>query len=185
MVSNKSIKLLSLAVFLFFTTTTIISCRQGESESGPKSLPMSIGYNKGYAPDQPIPFDHSLHAGTNKIPCTYCHISAGVSRHATVPSLNICMNCHLTVAADKPNIQQISKAYNSGQAIAWKKVHLLPDFVMFNHKPHIRKGFACQQCHGPVETMKKVRQHSDLSMGWCVDCHRRNNAPTNCTTCHH
>ena len=145
-----------------------------------------IGYNQGYSPEQPIPYDHSLHAGTYKIPCLYCHAGAEVSRHALVPSINICMNCHLTVATDKPNIQLLSDAYANDKPIQWVKVHMLPDFVNFNHRRHVLKGVACQTCHGPIETMKRVSQFSDLSMGWCINCHRQpeNNAPLNCTTCH-
>lgn len=145
------------------------------------------GYNNGYAPTQPIPYDHSLHAGQYQIPCLYCHSNAERSRHATVPALNVCMNCHMTVKPDSPYIQKIRDAYNEGKSIPWVRVHMLPDFVHFNHKRHVAKGVACQTCHGPIQTMKEVKQFSDLSMGWCVNCHRKpeNKAPLNCTTCHH
>lgn len=79
--------------------------------------------------------------------------------------------------------------------IAWTRVHSLPDFVYFDHRAHVNAGVLCQQCHGPVESMERVRQVSDLSMGWCVNCHReanrtgvagrRVNASTNCSTCHY
>ncbi len=174
-----------LSIVMFCVATVfVLSCKDQNTSKSPANSGWSIGYNKGYEPDQPIPYDHSLHAGTYKIPCMYCHNNADRSRHATVPAVSVCMNCHMTVATDKPHIQQLTEAYKTGQPIVWNKVHLLPDFVMFNHKPHIRKGVQCQECHGPIETMKKVRQHSDLSMGWCIDCHRRNQAPLNCTTCH-
>ncbi|MBX7232300.1 MAG: cytochrome c family protein [Bdellovibrionales bacterium] len=151
---------------------------------------VTVGYNQGYAPEQPIPFPHDIHAGQYKIDCKYCHAQVEVSRHATVPSLNVCMNCHLGVKV-RPEAQkwidQITAAYNSGKSIAWQKVHLLPDFVKFNHAPHIKAGKACQECHGPVETMKVMTQQESLSMGWCVNCHRQpeNNAPLNCSTCHY
>lgn len=146
-----------------------------------------VGYNKGYAPDQPLPFSHELHAGQYKIDCNYCHTGAEVSRHASIPSLNVCMNCHLTIAVDSPYIQQLAEAYNSGQSIAWEKVHLLPDHVKFDHAAHIGAGKDCAQCHGPVESMPVLYQFSSLSMGWCVNCHREpeNNAPINCSTCHY
>lgn len=146
-----------------------------------------IGYNQGYEPEQPIPFSHKLHAGKYKLDCKYCHTSVEVSRHASVPSLNICMNCHLTVKTDSPWIQKISEAYNSGNSIAWQKVHLLPDFVKFNHGPHIKAGKDCTECHGQIREMDRVRQVSSLSMGWCVTCHRmpENHGPTNCGTCHY
>lgn len=149
-----------------------------------------IGYNQGYAPTQPIAFPHDIHAGKYQIDCKYCHSQVEISKVASVPSLNVCMNCHLGVQVRpeaQPLIDKVTDAYNKGESIAWKKVHLLPDFVKFNHAAHIKAGKACQTCHGPVETMPVVYQHSSLAMGWCVNCHRQpeNNAPTNCSTCHY
>jgi hypothetical protein len=150
----------------------------------------SIGYNQGYQPEQPIPFSHKLHAGTYQIQCLYCHNAAERSVASNVPSLNICMNCHLVVATDSPYIQKVADAYNNNKPIKWANVHLLPDFVKFNHKRHVQKfgaPQACHKCHGPVETMDVVYQHAPLSMGWCVDCHRdpAHQAPVSCSTCHY
>jgi len=79
--------------------------------------------------------------------------------------------------------------------IAWTKVHRLPAFVYFEHRSHVGAGVTCQQCHGPVETMERVRQFGTLSMGWCVNCHRQVNqtgvggravnASIDCVTCHY
>lgn len=77
--------------------------------------------------------------------------------------------------------------------IAWTKVHNVPDYVYFDHRAHVQAGVGCQQCHGPVETMERVRQHADLSMGWCVNCHRQAGrtgpalraASIDCATCHY
>lgn len=145
------------------------------------------GYNKGYTPDQPIPFDHSVHVGQNKIQCQYCHNQVERSPHSNIPALSTCMNCHLVVKTDSPHIQKLREAYDAGGTIEWVRVHMLPDHVKFNHAAHIAKGVNCQTCHGEVEKMQKVTQVSDLSMGWCVNCHRQpeNKAPTNCSTCHH
>jgi hypothetical protein len=154
--------------------------------------------NQGYAPEQPIPFSHKLHAGQYKMPCAYCHVGVEKSRHASVPSLNICMNCHSVVKTDSPYIKKIRESYAAGKPIEWVRVHELPDFVYFPHKRHVAKGVACQTCHGPVEEMTEVYQFGQLSMGWCVNCHREYNAnpPENlkdkhihasidCTGCHH
>jgi hypothetical protein len=140
--------------------------------------------NMGYAPVQPIPFSHTIHAGTNKIPCLYCHSNAERSRHATVPSMNVCMNCHSVVATDKPNIQTLTKYWNEQKPIAWVQVHRLPDHVYFPHKWHVAKGIACQQCHGEVQAMDVIRQVAPLKMGWCIGCHRQNQATTECNACH-
>lgn len=145
-----------------------------------------VGNNKGYAPVQPIPFSHKLHAGDNKIPCQYCHVQVDKSKHATVPAMNVCMNCHKVVrATDSPLIRQLTEAYKAGKPIEWVKVHDLPDFVNFNHKRHIKKGFDCAVCHGDVASMAKITQVQTLQMGFCMDCHKANKAPTDCYTCHH
>lgn len=146
-----------------------------------------LGYNINYQPTQPIPYSHELHAGKYKIDCRYCHTNVDQSRHATVPSVNICMNCHLSVKTDSPIIQKLSEAYSKGVPVIWQRVNLLPDYVKFDHSAHIRAKKDCRECHGDVETMHEVFQKESFSMGWCVDCHRQpeNNAPVDCATCHY
>ncbi len=150
----------------------------------------AIGYNRGYAPEQPIPFSHELHAGTYKIQCLYCHSTAERANHSAVPSLSTCLNCHNQIAKDSPHIAKIQTAVSEETPIAWNKVHMLPDHVKFNHKRHVERfgaPNACHKCHGPVETMEVLYQHSSLSMGWCVSCHRdpAHQAPVSCSTCHY
>ena len=152
----------------------------------------SVGVQQGYAPEQPIKYSHELHAGKYKINCLYCHSGADKSKQATIPSPSTCMNCHMHVTASKnydgkvsPEIQKIydavgwdadKKAYDptkSIKPIKWVRVHNLPDFAYFNHSQHVKIGkVECQACHGPIETMKVVSQHSSLQMGWCINCHR-------------
>jgi DNA-directed RNA polymerase subunit RPC12/RpoP len=131
------------------------------------------GWNKGYAPKQPIPYSHRLHAGELKIECQYCHHGAEKARHAGIPSVNVCMNCHKMVKTDSPHIKKIHAAYESGKSIEWVKIHNVPDFVHFDHSRHVNRGVACQTCHGAIETMEVVAQANTLSMGWCVNCHRK------------
>jgi len=162
---------------------------------------VSLFYNDGYQPDQAIPFSHKVHAGDYQIDCRYCHTGVDVSRHSSLPSLNVCMNCHRLVKTDSPWIKKITEAYNDNKPIAWQKVHLLPDHVKFSHFQHIKAGKDCTTCHGPIEKMETVYQYSSLSMGWCVNCHRQSpedskllkdlkneghsQAPINCSTCHY
>lgn len=143
-----------------------------------------VGNNQGYAPDQPIPFSHARHAGENKIPCMYCHSNADNGRHATIPSMNVCMNCHLVVKTDSPHIQKLTKLYQENKPIEWIRIHDLPDHAFFNHKKHIEKGFECSVCHGDVANMKKIEQVKTLQMGFCINCHRENGGSDNCSTCH-
>jgi len=136
---------------------------------------ISPQWYQNYGPVQPIPFSHKIHAGQYKIPCLYCHHSAEYTYHAEVPGLETCMNCHSLVKTDSPYIKQITEAYKANRPIQWVKVHVLPDFVHFNHRRHIAAGVQCQTCHGPVEEMSRVYQWAGLNMGWCINCHRDDN----------
>lgn len=138
---------------------------------------VNLGRSPGYEPDQPIKFSHRIHAGQNKIDCKYCHTGAMDSQTAGIPSTNVCMNCHNVVKkgtnTGEEEIAKIYKAEQEGKAIEWIKVHNLPDHVFFSHAQHVNAGkLECQECHGKVEEMGRVQQVEDLSMGWCLNCHR-------------
>jgi hypothetical protein len=156
-----------------------------------------IGVDQGYQPVQPIHLSHKIHAGDNGIDCKYCHSSAVVSKHSGIPSLNVCMNCHKSISdyngevTDEYNKEfydnEIQKLYaavgwdtaeqkytGKSQPVKWVRIHNLPDFAYFNHSQHVTVGgIECQTCHGPVEEMEIMYQHSPLTMGWCIDCHRQ------------
>src|SRR5262249_39693765 len=176
----------------------------------------SPGNNQGYEPIQPIAFSHKLHAGDMQISCVYCHLGAETSRYAGIPALSTCMNCHKTVTAsaaqqrakvaESPELRKLYDALaldrkltpvpgGLPKPIAWQRVHQLPDFVYFDHRAHVSVGVRCQNCHGAVDSMDRVRQIETLAMGWCVNCHRTANisgvagkpvyASTDCVTCHY
>lgn len=156
----------------------------------------NVGVHDGYQPVQPIKFSHQIHAGVNQIDCQYCHGGAYKSKNASIPSANVCMNCHNTVtAADhydgqtSPDIAKIYKALDYDPAtreygdnprpIEWVRIHNLPDFAYFNHSQHVSvAGIECQTCHGPIETMEEVYQYSPLTMKWCIDCHNTTEVDT-------
>jgi hypothetical protein len=138
---------------------------------------LAIGRSQDYSPDQPVKFSHAVHAGQNGTNCFYCHSSAQYSKSAGIPAENICMNCHLVVRNGTRSgafeIAKIIEAYESKKPFEWIKVYNLPDHVFFSHAQHVSAGgISCQQCHGPVEEMNRIRQVPDLSMGWCINCHR-------------
>ena len=186
------------------------------------------GNHQDYEPVQPIAYSHRLHAGELQIPCLYCHFGAEKSRHAGIPPVSVCMNCHRSVSAPLGSVRaedeaaaaenrrprrvvsaEIAKLYAAlglddqlapragarPSPVQWVQVHRLPDFVYFDHRPHVAAGVTCQTCHGPIATMERVRQTTSLSMGWCVNCHRSANeagvagrpvnASLDCSTCHY
>lgn len=147
----------------------------------------AIGVYDGYAPEQPIKFSHKIHAGDNKINCQYCHTGVEKSRHANIPSANVCLNCHKYIQEGpvdgKTEIGKIYAALDYNPAtgafgpnpkpIKWVRVHNLPEHAYFNHSQHVKVGgVECQTCHGPVETMDVLKQNAELTMGWCINCHR-------------
>ena len=138
------------------------------------------------APIQPINFSHKIHATDNEIPCQQCHIYARRSRSSGVPPVQRCMGCHATVRTDSPEIKKLHAYWNEQKPIPWVKIHNVPDYVYFPHKRHIRRGIKCQECHGPVETMARVRREAPLTMGWCLGCHMKKNppGPSDCWACH-
>ncbi len=142
----------------------------------------NIGVQEGYAPTQPIAFSHKIHAGDFQIDCNYCHTGVRKSKNANIPSPNICMNCHNPndgILKDSPEIKKIFAAVDNNAPIEWVRVHNLPDLAYFNHAQHVEVGnIECQTCHGPIEEMDVVRQHSNLTMGWCIDCHRKTDINT-------
>jgi len=140
---------------------------------GAAALELSrVGINQGYSPKQPIDFPHQVHAGDNKIACLYCHYAARTSRHAGIPPASVCMGCHNILEKQTVEIEKLKESVQQERPIRWVQVHKLPDFVYFNHSQHVLSGVQCQNCHGPIESMDRVRQVAPLTMGWCLDCHR-------------
>ncbi len=159
---------------------------------------MALGRSQDYQPVQPIYYSHTVHAGVNQISCQYCHIGVYQGKQATIPSVNICMNCHMAINEyNGPKIHnedgeevngtaEIQKLYkyagfepgkpwdpSKAKPIEWVRLHNLPDHVYFNHSQHVKAGqVQCQTCHGEIQKMDEVKQFADLSMGWCINCHR-------------
>ncbi|MEY3324894.1 MAG: hypothetical protein RL316_1549 [Bacteroidota bacterium] len=169
---------------------------------------IGLGRQKEYQPEQPIYYSHKVHAGINQINCLYCHGSAEQSKHAAIPSVNTCMNCHKAIQAyekgpklfdadgnEIDGTAEIQKLYkyagfnpdqpnkwdpSSAKPIEWVKIHNLPDHVYFSHAQHVNAGkVQCQSCHGEINQMDEVKQVADLSMGWCINCHRETNVQFN------
>ena len=128
--------------------------------------------NVGYQPTQPIPFSHATHVSKVGLDCRYCHSNVEKAAHSNIPSAETCMNCHKNVKTDSPHIKKLTEHYNSNTPIEWVRVHMLPDYVYFNHSAHVNVGVSCVQCHGKVNKMDVVYQSKSLSMSWCLECHR-------------
>lgn len=153
---------------------------------------MTFSIDQGYLPAQPIKYSHQTHAGKLQINCVYCHSGAEKGRTAGVPSANVCMNCHKAVSeGPKTGKVEIAKIYEAvgwdpatgtyskpEKPIKWVRVHSLPDFAYFNHSQHVVVGKQdCANCHGDMTKVDEAVQASPLTMGWCIDCHRKTEVP--------
>lgn len=208
---------------LVYLCVAIICLASCEDDFAPKSSPSDSSINwwswtpgdsvgdssqslfvSGYRPNQPIKFDHSLHAGDRKIDCEYCHNSARRSPVAGIPSVNTCMTCHKLVNTSSPQVQKIKEHFDTNKPIEWIRVHDLPDFVRFSHEVHLGAKdinndplLSCETCHGNVKGMTVAEQWAPLQMGWCLECHNQTripaqngkpavtNASVSCNTCHY
>jgi cytochrome c553 len=141
---------------------------------------IKLGRSQGYMPDQPIKFSHKVHAGDNGIDCKYCHSTVEYGKSAGIPAMELCMNCHVVVRegthSGKFEIAKVVEANEKKIPVEWVRIHNLPDHVFFSHAQHVGvAGLDCAKCHGDVASMDVVKQVSDLSMGWCINCHRETN----------
>jgi hypothetical protein len=128
--------------------------------------------NRGFEVMQPVQFDHRHHVKDDGIPCLYCHDGADRSAYAGVPATEVCMGCHSQIWNQSPMLEPVRRSYFSGQPIPWNRVHLVPDFVFFNHAVHVKGGIQCAQCHGDVAAMPLDYKQRLFTMGWCLDCHK-------------
>jgi hypothetical protein len=138
---------------------------------------IAFGRSRGFAPAQPIKFSHAVHAGQNKTDCNYCHYTAKISKTAGIPPGSVCLNCHFLVRngtrSGATEIAKVLKAIDDKKPIEWVRIYKLPDFVFFSHEQHVSAGgITCDACHGNVKEMNRLYQVPDLSMGWCIDCHK-------------
>jgi hypothetical protein len=162
----KSANSLPLQIVIFLTVLAGVGTAAVTYYSTPKYLRV------GYQPVQPVPFDHSLHAGNLGIDCRYCHAAVEKSATSSIPTAQTCMNCHSIIKATSPLLEPVRQSYATGVPVAWVKVHQAPDYVYFNHSAHVDRGISCVECHGKVNEMSVVYHAKSHSMGFCLDCHR-------------
>ena len=126
----------------------------------------------GYQPVQPVPFSHKVHAGELGIDCRYCHNGVDKSWFSNLPGASTCMNCHSTVLKDDKRLAIVRNSAQNNTPIPWVQVHVIPDYVYFNHSVHIARGISCVECHGRIDQMDEVHMDKPLSMSFCLSCHR-------------
>jgi hypothetical protein len=140
-------------------------------------------------PEQPIAFPHNLHVGIGAS-CLYCHPGAAMGPAAGLPGIDKCWGCHQQVQKQSPELTILAGFVERNEAIPWVPVAIQPDFVHFNHKPHLNAGLECINCHGDLSQMTVAEPQKGQNMGWCLSCHKEQ-APeqwtklSDCATCHY
>jgi len=126
----------------------------------------------GYEPIQPVPFSHAVHVEQLGMDCRYCHTTVTKSWFSSIPSASTCMNCHNQVLKDDPRLALVRESATNGVPIHWVEIHMLPEYVYFNHAVHVRRGISCVECHGRIDQMDEVRHAKSFTMEFCLNCHR-------------
>jgi hypothetical protein len=142
-------------------------------------------YPSGLGARQPISFSHRVHAGTKEIGCFLCHPGALKTSVAGVPPVETCMLCHSRIIVHYPEIEKVRRRYEQGEPIWWVRVTNLPDLAHFDHSMHVASGVDCGTCHGDVKAMDRIVLAPKFTMGFCIQCHRENNATHDCFACHY
>jgi len=142
-------------------------------------------FNRRPEPVQPVAYTHKVHLA-NGMQCTACHIGVDRGPDAAIPNVKLCMTCHSVIATDRPEIKKLAAYLAKGEDIPWQRVYAFNSsaHVKFNHAPHIRAKVACASCHGDMRQQTVAVRSVDLTMGYCIECHQRQKASIDCTTCH-
>lgn len=140
-------------------------------------------------PEQPIQFPHNVHVGLGA-QCLYCHPGAVSGPVAGLPSQSKCWGCHQQIKKQSPELEKLAGFVSRREPIPWVPVAIQPDFVHFNHAPHIAAGLNCESCHGNLAAMTVAEPQKGQNMGWCLSCHQKM-APekftrlSDCSICHY
>ena len=164
---------ISVALAVFFLSFGIASSARGRPGDSAK----------GTGASQPIAFNHKLHSA-QKLECTSCHDNPDPGESMTIPDAEFCMNCHQSIAAEKPTIKKLAQFARAKQAVPWERIYSLPAFVFWSHRTHLAARQQCAACHGDVASMEIVRATNVTTMDACIDCHDKKDANTGCSTCH-
>ena len=137
-------------------------------------------------PKQPIFFSHRVHAGVKAIDCRFCHSNVDRSAHAGLPEVEKCFYCHKYIIPMHPQLVEEKKYLDTKTPVPWVRIFYVPDFVKFKHEPHIQWAkLDCTECHGQVATKDRLEQVG-FEMQFCITCHKKLDAQTDCwLACHH
>jgi predicted CXXCH cytochrome family protein len=136
---------------------------------------------------QPIAFSHEKHAGELEIDCAMCHELYETGAHAGLPTLATCQVCHFEPLSESPEEQKLFELAEAGQDDVFRKLFRLPDHTFYTHRRHaVVAEIECRTCHGAIAETSSPPERPlvRISMDFCLDCHERSGASSDCTSCH-
>ncbi len=139
------------------------------------------------ATEQPIQFNHYKHTQELELECVMCHQGVQDKVRATIPSIEICIECHSEPVTDSPEEEKIRTYYSKGEEIPWKRLFQVPKHVFFSHRRHVTVAdLECENCHGDMakRTKPPSKAPMKIKMNKCLSCHRKLQAKTDCVSCH-
>lgn len=136
---------------------------------------------------QPIAFNHRLHAERLHLDCELCHPHVRTGAHPGLPTLETCAMCHQAQQGDSRESWRVTAFVEGDSALVFAKLFTLPAHVFYTHRRHV--GIAdleCKNCHGEIArtTTPPGRPLVRITMGFCLECHRRTGQTTDCVACH-
>ena len=145
-----------------------------------------IGLGLGSKTDQPILFNHKKHLAQG-MECNSCHRYFKTQNFSGMPSISICLECHKDPVTESKEEKKIRQFHQIKEEIPWKRVYKQPDHVFFSHRRHVVLGkMECKTCHGDIGQSKRPpsKPWVNMTMNWCMDCHRKSKASNDCLACH-
>ena len=137
---------------------------------------------------QPVAFNHQLHVVEMEMDCTECHRYVTTGRKATLPTVEVCADCHSEAQGESSEEEKLVSLIASGEDLDWQRVYVLPKHVYFSHFRHVTLGqMGCPECHGDMRelTIPPTQMATDIiDMDYCVDCHEERKVEEDCLACH-
>jgi hypothetical protein len=167
---------------LFFVTQIAAAQSAAQSQNAKPMVPENLSVHT--PPVQPLPYSHKTHLAVG-LECKECHTNPDPGKLMTFPATTKCMQCHVTIAKNKPAIQKLAEFAKSQRPIPWVRVYTVLTGVSWSHRPHLEAGQKCETCHGQVAQMEAMSEVTSVTtMYSCLNCHEMNHAKTACETCH-
>lgn len=181
---------ISVTAAIFVPALIVLLCFTGvvraQKTAKPHAAKLMVPDNPSEhpAPEQPIPYSHKQHLALG-LQCKECHTNPAPGKLMTFPATEKCMQCHVTIAKEKPSIQKLAEYAKSQQPIPWVRVYTVLTGIQWSHRPHLEASVKCETCHGKVSEMAEMSEVTSVTtMYGCLNCHQMNHAKTACTTCH-